>query len=333
MRERRILGKAQELWQVMIDPGNEFPISHDTYLKIWQLGAPVLNYDLVLVDEAQDTNPVMASVFNDYDGQIVFVGDEKQSIYAFRGAIDAMSDAAEYDVVESLYLTQSFRFGQAVAEVANKILTLSKKPFPEIKGWDAFRTEIGPILDGRYTVLCRSNAGAIEQCIELVENKLQPYFVGDIKELARLLDAAYDLSRGCRPDHPQIAQFASWTEYKECAQMSDDPEAKRIVKMISEEDVPEIVDMLYKASKVSESQADVIISTAHKSKGREWDRVILANDFRSLLVEKEQGGKKWKEFSGDEQELNLLYVAATRAQQKLALNETVREILEWLENK
>jgi superfamily I DNA/RNA helicase len=60
---------------------------------------------------------------------------------------------------------------------------------------------------------------------------------------------------------------------------------------------------------IAESEADVIVSTAHKSKGREWSTVRLAGDFAEPL---ERG-------AGADGELRLLYVAATRARDVLDL--------------
>jgi superfamily I DNA/RNA helicase len=47
-------------------------------------------YDVVLLDEAQDSNMVTLSVFNQFNAKRVMVGDSHQKIYGFRGAIDAM---------------------------------------------------------------------------------------------------------------------------------------------------------------------------------------------------------------------------------------------------
>jgi len=58
---------------------------------------------------------------------------------------------------------------------------------------------------------------------------------------------------------------------------------------------------------VPESQADLVISTAHKAKGREWDRVQLASDFPARD-------------RCDDADRKLLYVAVTRA--KLVLDVT-----------
>jgi superfamily I DNA/RNA helicase len=52
---------------------------------------PQLNYDFVLVDEAQDTNEAVLSVLRLQDSHLTLVGDRHQQIYEWRGAINAMA--------------------------------------------------------------------------------------------------------------------------------------------------------------------------------------------------------------------------------------------------
>ena len=52
---------------------------------------------------------------------VVLVGDRHQQIYRFRGAENAL-DAPQLVDADQLYLTHSFRFGPAVAQVANMLL-------------------------------------------------------------------------------------------------------------------------------------------------------------------------------------------------------------------
>jgi HK97 family phage prohead protease len=73
-----------------------------------------------MIDEAQDMNPVMEKVLMDNRERlpILLVGDKRQAVYAFRGAKDILSSIdSDYD----LTLNESFRYGPAVAWVANLI--------------------------------------------------------------------------------------------------------------------------------------------------------------------------------------------------------------------
>ena len=68
--------------------------------------------------------------------------------------------------------------------------------------------------------------------------------------------------------------------------------------------------------------ADLVISTAHKSKGREWKSVRLMDDFlRSSPSGESNAGP-------DPSELRLLYVALTRAKEQLDAPEPIIESIE-----
>jgi len=58
----------------------ELKPSHDVYLKLWQFSAPVLRYDFICFDEAQDADPAIAHVVARQDAQLVAVGDSAQAI-------------------------------------------------------------------------------------------------------------------------------------------------------------------------------------------------------------------------------------------------------------
>ncbi|MEV6212029.1 UvrD-helicase domain-containing protein [Kitasatospora sp. NPDC051914] len=116
---KAVLPHAHQAWQDATDPdGRAIRFEHDHYLKMWQLSRPRLPGDYVLLDEAQDTNPVLESVIHAQRGhtQLVLVGDLAQQIYAWRGARDIMAHSPG----TRLCLTQSFRFGPALAEEANR---------------------------------------------------------------------------------------------------------------------------------------------------------------------------------------------------------------------
>jgi F-box protein 18 (helicase) len=86
------------------------------------------DYDVIMLDEAQDASPVMWSVVKNQDacGKIL-VGDPNQEIYGFAGAKNAMDAAAAATPAEHLTrrtLSVSFRFGPEIASVACSLLAL-----------------------------------------------------------------------------------------------------------------------------------------------------------------------------------------------------------------
>jgi F-box protein 18 (helicase) len=86
----------------------EIEITHDFYLKKFQLSNPILNYDFILFDEGQDASPAMLDVFRKQNAVKVIVGDTHQQIYGWRHAINSL-DKLDYPVY---HLSNSFRFIQ-----------------------------------------------------------------------------------------------------------------------------------------------------------------------------------------------------------------------------
>ena len=99
---------------------------HDVYLKQWQLSGPHLDFGVLLYDECQDADPCVADVVErQAHAQLVAVGDSAQAIYAWRGAGDFL---AAVPARHRLALTQSWRFGQAIADEANVWLSVIGAP-------------------------------------------------------------------------------------------------------------------------------------------------------------------------------------------------------------
>lgn len=121
----QILLSAKKIWAMMSDRQEDFPVTHDIYLKLYQLNKPNLSsrYTTLLFDEAQDANPVISAIVLNQTCRVVLVGDTHQQIYRFRGADNAMQ-APQLENSDRLWLTHSFRFGPEVAGVANRLLAL-----------------------------------------------------------------------------------------------------------------------------------------------------------------------------------------------------------------
>jgi hypothetical protein len=104
-----IMPFARKAWDDLQHPAEDdgaVRFDHDHYLKIWALTRPRIEADFLLLDEAQDTNPVVEQiVLNQRDhAQLVMVGDSAQAIYHWRGAKDIMTG---FDGTR-LALSQSF---------------------------------------------------------------------------------------------------------------------------------------------------------------------------------------------------------------------------------
>lgn len=294
--------------------GGTFPFTHDCYLKLWQLTRPQLAADYVLLDEAQDADPVIASIVgNQGHAQRIAVGDSAQAIYEWRGAIDAMSKWPG----QRLTLSKSFRFGEAVADEANRWLDVLDAPL-RLTGHDPIPSIVAPLVDAD-AILCRSNGGAMREVMRHIDTR-RVALVGGGDQIKRLAYAAQDLKEGRRTDHPELAAFENWDDVRDYVENdSAGSDLAVFVKLIDTYQPRTIIGVVGRLA--NERDADLIVSTAHKAKGREWDHVKISDDFREP--------RRHDDGTQDPvrpEEARLAYVAVTRAKRQLD-----RGSLEWLD--
>jgi hypothetical protein len=293
---------AIKAWADLTSDNGQLKFGFDHYLKLWSLACPKLLYDFILFDEAQDADPAIAHVIeNQGDTQVIMVGDASQAIYGWRGAVDALSN---FNVELRLTLTQSFRFGPQVAEVANQFLGLLDAPI-RIEGSGPVGT-VGPMTDPD-AILCRTNAACIEYAMTAQRNGRKVAICGGTKEIESFCKNADKLMSGKGfVAHPVLSAFDNWQDVREFANSDDGNEIRVMTRLVDEYGTAAILEVCKNST--NEDDADVVVSTAHKAKGREWDSVQVAGDFQRPA----DGGMP------NEAELMLLYVCVTRA--KLALD-------------
>lgn len=291
---------ARQMWADLQGMSGWVPYKHEHYLKTWQLSDPRIAADYILFDESQDANPVIAAIVaaQEDHAQLVYVGDSQQEIYAWTGAVNALS---KVKVAHRSYLTQSFRFGQAIADRANLVLDKLDAQL-RLTGNPAIDSRL-EYLDQPKAILVRTNATGVSLMLKYQLDGRTVHFVGGTGEVLNFARSADELINTGHTSHPDLVCFDSWAAVQQYVQQDAGGEDLRLfVKLIDNFGSAAIVAGLERMA--SEERADVVISTAHRSKGREWKSVRLANDFP------QQG-------DSDAADLRLLYVAITRAKEVL----------------
>ncbi|WNO77000.1 UvrD-helicase domain-containing protein [Streptomyces sp. AM8-1-1] len=309
-----VLPFARKAWADLQHPEDGVVrFDHDHYLKIWALSDPKIDADFLLLDEAQDTNPVLEQVLTAQraHAQLVMVGDSAQAIYGWRGARDIM---AGFDG-HTLPLSRSFRFGPALASEANRWLTIADAPI-RLTGSDTIPTELAPV-ERPDAVLCRTNIGAITEVMAHLAAGYQVALAGGGRSLYTLATAARDLKSGRPTTHPELILFSSWGELQDYA--DHDPaggDLKPFIDLIDQHGPDALLHAVERLA--PDVHADVIISTAHRAKGCEWQTVRISGDFTPPKNTKEQdanGGPVPGPIN--DAEARLAYVAVTRARGRL----------------
>lgn len=313
----KILKAAANLWENIINPNSVCAIDHDAYLKLWQLSKPQLNAKVIYIDEAQDLDPVMLDVLRNQKSQLIWLGDTYQQIYAWRGAVNALEqvdNCLEYE------LTETYRFPLSLTKFANAALTIlgEKRQIKSNKAQGS-----GRII--KTAIIARTNTTLFNEAHGLAQKGI--YFWSDNSfksdSLISYCSEIIKIHRGMSSFMDIFKEFTSVNDI-ECylEEESNDLISKplSLCKKFNFE-LLQIKSALMLIEKYTQYDANLVLTTAHKSKGKEWDKVILTDDFIDL-IEREKSSSK-----GTQHEWNLLYVALTRAKKELSLINGIKLLL------
>ena len=308
----------------------EIEITHDFYLKKFQLSAPVLPYDYILFDEGQDASAAMLDVFLKQPAIKVIVGDTHQQIYGWRYAINSLSKTP----FATLNLSTSFRFPADIAALAMGVLSMkdklgTNKPIP-ITGKGKTTKTVTKATIGR------TNLGLLLNAINYITDNRKVkhiYFEGNIHsytyadEGASLYDvlSLYNGSRD-RIRDKLIGSMNTMDELEEYIESTEDAQLGMMMEIVNEygNEIPRILKNLKDLHTGDEDRlkAEMIFSTVHRAKGMEYDTVHLVNDFISeqkldRVIKEAEAEKQTPDKAKLNEEINLLYVAVTRTRHKL----------------
>jgi superfamily I DNA/RNA helicase len=317
---------ATDLWNAIRDPNGTAPVSHDCYLKLFFLGDhEIAGADrTLLLDEAQDADPVILGLVKRHPGPRVLVGDSYQQLYQWRGAVNALSNANVETAV--MPLTQTFRFGHGAARWANRVLELLEEKHRIAPAAHATSAAVSDDSRNVDAVLARTNAGALDEAVKALEQGRKVYVMGGAEPLVRLIESAWKLRSG-KKGSGELTVFSNWDELKSAAQGNSaddygDPSLQILVRLIEERGA-KVLAMCSRLRECVESpaSAQVTVSTVHKAKGLEWPRVLIASDF-NRFIKRELGTVR-----RNLEEACVIYVALTRARHQLLIHpECVKEL-------
>lgn len=329
MYRASVLDNAEMIWQKMICTDNTFPMTHDGYLKLYQLSLPDLSnkYTTILFDEAQDSNPVTNHIVLQQDCKIVYVGDNHQQIYRFRGANNALQNSL-LNNADTLYLTHSFRFGRQIAVVANALLMLKNEKKSVIgRGCEDRVLKSMPSNINKYTILSRTVRGVITQALIAATERKKLYWVGGVNayQLSELEDLFWFSKQQYNKvrDKMIVREFDDFNDFKSIAKATKDNEMSRAITLLKNfENPPKCIELILQQTVDDEHDADITLSTAHRCKGLQWDAVLLNNDFLDVLDPQLKDEDRIDE-------INLLYVSSTRAKKLLVINDSTAQVLRY----
>lgn len=312
----------------------EIEITHDFYLKKFQLLQPQLGYDYILFDEAQDASPAMLDIFLKQKATKVIVGDTHQQIYGWRYAVNSLEKAD----FKTYHLSLSFRFGQDIANLAMETLRLKNLLEPHRP-----MTILGK---GRETkiktnaVIARTNLGLLIKAIEYVterKNIKHIYFEGNINSYTYADEGAslYDILSLYNTKHdqirdPLIRSMRDLEDLETYVEQTADGQLSMMIELVRlyGNSIPGMIKTIKEkhVHQDEKAKAEIVFSTVHRCKGMEYDAVLLADDFvteEKVRRLREDKNAEPGQFDRMNEEINLLYVAITRAKNGLYIPEAL----------
>jgi superfamily I DNA/RNA helicase len=310
------------------------PALHDFYLKMFQFAKVRLPYDVILVDEAQDTSGVMLSIINRQDhARRIFVGDSYQQIYAFRHAVNSLDRVGG----ESLLLSQTFRFGDALAQQISQRVNqgyelLGAAPQFKMTGMDMDTRYGKRAYKGKYplAVIARSNLSLFESVLGHLYGKRAKsmHFEGGYPGYsfmnARVASLLYlKEEKRDKITEPLIKKFKAFEDVRRFASDTQNHGLSTMVDLVTKYGGKLFdFDRQIKGRLVDKAQAELVFTTTHKAKGQEYDVVeMVKNDFatRGDLIKQLNADKEEVSLVKLREEINIYYVAATRGKKSVTL--------------
>lgn len=260
---------------------------------------------------------------------MVLVGDRHEQIYRFRDEENTF-DAPQLADVDPLYLTHSFRFGTAVVRVANMLLARQGETVPVIGEGGSDRVVMCLPDDTKgcpLVALSRTVVGAIGAALDASLAGKKVYWVGGIagyktEELEDLYWFSADMPE--RMQSPQLTRdYRNIDEFEAMARATKDAEMNQGTRLLGLYfPLPQKLRVMREPAVTDECQVQVTALTAvHCSKGLEWPVAVLDDDFADI-TDPLLAGRECTD------ETNLLYVAVTRAREKLVLNGLLQMLMD-----
>jgi DNA helicase II / ATP-dependent DNA helicase PcrA len=286
-------------------------------------------YARVFVDETQDLNSAQVKLALGAcrpGGRILAVGDDKQAIYAFRGAdAQAIPNLVRDLKARTLPLTTTYRCAKAITALAARYVpdfecpaTAPDGEVNEIVGWDSILRGARP----GDAVLSRTNAELVRLCFAFIRAGIRGVSIQGKDVGGRLLA----LVRKARTEN--VAQLREWvakwrdSEIERLIGLDRDPsgiaDTAETLLVITEgcdsvSRVVEKVEALFTDD--APSHRRIVLSSTHKFKGLERERVWLLRD----TYLRTYGRTDEEDPQPSQENINIYYVAVTRAKTVLNL--------------
>ena len=315
--------------------------THEFYLKYFHIllseGLEYDPFDFIALDEAGDLNPVTLEIFKLLPSdRKIMVGDPYQNIYSFNHTINCFSAMAGKGTL--FRMTQSFRVSSPIAQGIQTFCNKYLDPSMVFKGIDQIHA---PIKTRAF--ISRTNGALIGKMIELNRTATKYGLTRPVKQIFQLPLIICSLKpRGfiSLPEYKHLQDDVNFyhtnseirTTHKSLLgylkdKHSDDIQLQTVIGLVLKYGPKAIIECSIEAKRHEASDQTYLLGTAHSMKGLEFDEVEIADDLNkstaSVLLA--LSSKTVEDLTVSERsELNLYYVACSRAKQSLLNAEFIK---------
>lgn len=299
-----------------------------------QLKMPFNKHQWVLTDEAQDSNPIrreMAHRMLADDGRMLWVGDDRQSIYSFAGAdSDALAQIGRLFACKIMPMTVTFRCAKAIVRKAQLIVSDYKAANDNPEGETSVMTDTDfaklDLVTSRPggtgdAIICRNTKPLISLAYKLIARGIPCHVEG--REIGKNLISLLDRYPHLKTLPALTDKLVEYRDREVGKLLSNNHEAQADALEDKVETVLALIAGMPKGSKVAdltikinglfadtpdgEPMKTVTLVSGHKSKGLEFTRVFAWGNQKFIP-------SKYAKMSHQlEQEENLEYIIITRA--------------------
>lgn len=277
----------------------------------------------LVLDEIQDFNATqhrfIKNIIRDSGiKQFLAVGDSKQSIYGFAGSDPRLIDQfKDYPNVEHLTISYNFRCGRLIIDRANEVFN-NLKAFKKTPGEVRDINCLSEISNGSL-VLGRKTSTMLRACFRMLGMNKAVYIKGEdvLPTISRVLNIYHGstLDAVIKSIERKLVDASDpvFGNVNEAYNLKEDMATVKALanysafSLMSKKD---IIDKIKDLTERSEEEGAIMICSIHRSKGLEEDEVTILNVGE---IAAKPGASAFQ----IEQELNLKYVALTRAKNVL----------------
>ncbi len=240
-------------------------------------------YNVVMLDECQDISPLQFEVVKMCKtprGRLIAVGDEKQSIYSFMGSnLDSLQAIKNSPNTVTLPLSMTYRCAESIVDEACKVFHGGIVAAPGAPKGLVGNGTIYEAREGDF-ILCRNNAPLVDAFISLIRNGKKCSIIGkefgdQLVSLIDSVDDIFDLEKILLDLEEKLSKKGLKNPTKTEAYDKVNEKVNVLLSLYeyfgSLDKVRSVIYDIF----VENASRGIILSTIHKSKGLEADRVFF----------------------------------------------------------